>query len=243
MTYSLGLFSKVLETTVKADWHEKHKMLRISFAAGVKAGRADCEIQFGHINRSTKSNTRTEQAQIEMAAHKWVSLSQPGLNFALLNDCKYGYSIRDNIIELNALRGTDYPADNLDFGEHTFRYGIYADDGRDLCQTVRQGYLFNIAPVMVPVESAAGELPAEHSFITLDSKQVIIDGVKKAEESDSLVVRTYEASGAPDGVRVNANLATKVISLCDLTERKTGEVSGEIEYKPFEIVSLLLNEV
>jgi len=231
---SLGDNDRVLKFKAFADWHEKHKMLRIAFNTGVDSDYVNCETQFGFVKRSTRRNNPQQMAQIEMAAHRWLSLGIPGLQFALLNDCKYGYSVEDNVIELNALRGTDYPAKNLDFGKHEFAYGIYSDDGTSLINTVRQAAIFNTQPVMVPVESGEGEL--QHSYIAVDAKNVIIDGVKKAENGDELVVRTYEAAGS----RAKCNIIMpqkQAVTRCDLCEKDEGAVEGSTDYRPFEIHS------
>ncbi len=235
LTLSLGPRDKVLGITADVDWHEKHKMLRIAFATDVDAGVVNCETQYGFVGRSTKANNTYQQAQIELAAHRWVSLSRTGLNFALLNDCKYGYSVYDNVIELNAIRGTDYPAKNLDFGKHTFRYGIYSDNGADLTATVQQGYMFNFSPVVSEAYNR-GNGSNEHSFIAVDKPNVIIDSIKKAENSDRLIVKTYESSGRRVENKLSTDLGSE-IRLCSLVEEDLGKAFETTEYKPFEIVS------
>lgn len=236
---SLGEKDRVLTVSARLNWQEKHKMLRIAFVTNVDTDRVNCETQFGYVRRSTRSNTTQEQAQIEMAAHKWIALSRPGLSFALLNDCKYGYSVNDNVIELNAIRGTDYPAKQLDFGEHEFRYGIYADDGADLAATVREGWKFNVKPVFVGLE-ACGSGAATHSYLTLESGNVIVDSIKKAEESDDLILRTYEAAGRSADVHLETELTEELPTVCDLRERDLEEAAGAVSYRPFEIVSYRL---
>ncbi len=233
---SLGADEKVLEITADIDWHEKHKMLRIAFATDVDADRVKCETQFGHVERTTSSNNNFEQAQIEIAVHKWIALSRSGLNFALLNDCKYGYSAKDNIIEINAIRGTDYPAKNLDFGKHTFRYGIYSDSANDLGGVVREGYKFAIPPVEAAVTSI-GDGEISKSYIAVDKENIIIDGIKKAEDSDRVIVRTYEAVGKKVKSGISSALSRDEILLCDLMENNIRKADEDNEYKPFEIIS------
>lgn len=236
---SLGENDRVLTVFAHINWQEKHKMLRIAFVTDVDTDRVNCETQFGYVRRSTRSNTTQEQAQIEMVAHKWIALSRPGLNFVLLNDCKYGYSVNDNVIELNAIRGTDYPAKQLDFGEHEFRYGIYADDGADLTATVRAGWEFNVAPICVPAGGGANTAK-NYSYLTLKSDHIIIDGIKKAEESDDLILRTYEAIGRRGEVRVETQLTKELPTICDLREQDVADPAEIISYRPFDIISYRL---
>lgn len=236
---SLGERDRVLTVAAHLDWQEKHKMLRIAFATNVDTDRVCCETQFGYVRRSTRSNTPQEQAQIEMAAHKWIALCRPGLNFALLNDCKYGYSVFDNVIELNAIRGTDYPAKKLDFGEHTFRYGIYGDDGADLTATVREGWKFNVQPICVPAGGGACT-EKTHSYLSLGAENVILDGIKKAEESEDLILRTYEAAGRSAELRLKTELSGTDPMLCDLREQDQETAGDTVPYRPFDIITYRL---
>ncbi len=237
---SLGENDRVLTVSARLDWREKHKMLRVAFATSVDTDRVNCETQFGYVRRSTRANTSEERAQIEMAAHRWVSLSRPGLNVAILNDCKYGYSVNDNVIELNAVRGTDYPAVRLDLGEHTFKYGVFADDGADMTATVRAGWEFNVEPVCVPASTQGAETALTGSFLSVDARSVIVDGIKKAEESGDLIVRTYEAAGRSAEGRLTTALTGVPPVLCDLAERDLEAPAERVAYRPFDIISYRL---
>ncbi|MCQ2448579.1 MAG: glycosyl hydrolase-related protein [Clostridia bacterium] len=230
---SLGQNDDVLRFDVCADWHELGKMLRIAFDSSVYSDLVSCETQFGTVKRSTKNNTTEQQAQIEMAVHRWLALSRPGLNFAILNDSKYGYGVEDNQIELCALRGTDYPAKALDHGVHHFSYGIYADAAAGLIDVVKRGYEFNVTVPAVPV--ATETVP--NSYLSTDCENVLIDGIKLSQDEKSLVVRTYEAEGR----RSEANLCSKLdgeeIVLCDLKEDVLPEKAADVEYQPYSIIS------
>ena len=227
--------SDCLEIRAEADWHEKNKMLRIAFAPAVKSGEVKSEIQFGSISRSSRHNTSEELAKIEICAHRWIALSEPGLNFALLNDCKYGYSVYGGELELNALRGTDYPGKDLDEGRHSFRYGIYADTSADLNETVRQGYMFNIEPAAVKT-GRSGSGARSGSFLGID-EEVFIDGVKKAENGGGYIVRTYEAAGKHTKAAIEPGVLGESVRVCDLKEDIVSEYSGAQEYRPFDIIS------
>ena len=64
--------------------------------------------------------------------HKWADLSENGLGLSLLNDCKYGHSIRDGEMGLTLIKSGTYPNENADIGIHEFTYSIYPhkDGGR-----------------------------------------------------------------------------------------------------------------
>lgn len=41
-------------------------------------------------------------------------------------------------------------------------------------------------------ENEGGNLPASYSFVQADKENVVIEAVKKAEDSDAVIVRLYE---------------------------------------------------
>ena len=159
-------------------------MLRTSFPVAVHAEEAAFEIQFGHVRRPTHRNTTWDLAKDEVAAHKWVDLSQRDYGVALLNDSKYGHKVKDSVIDLNLLRSVPYPGYNTaldltvpadephpgytDQADHIFSYALYPHAG-DLVagQVVQAGYEFNLPLRQVngqahPGGAACPELPADH---------------------------------------------------------------------------------
>ena len=54
-------------------------------------------------------NTTWDLAKDECPAQKWADLSQRDYGVALLNDSKYGYKIKKNVLDLNLLRSVVYP--------------------------------------------------------------------------------------------------------------------------------------
>ena len=41
--------------------------------------------------------------------HQWADLAEKGLGVALLNNCKYGYDIKDNVMRLSLLKSATFP--------------------------------------------------------------------------------------------------------------------------------------
>ena len=90
---------------------------------------ATYEIQWGSVQRPTHRNTSWDWARFETCAQKWVDLSEGGYGVALLNDCKYGHDIRDNVIRISLLRAPTRPDPEADQGEHRFAYSLYPHAG------------------------------------------------------------------------------------------------------------------
>ena len=74
---------------------------------------------------------------------------------------------------------------------------------------------------------------------------MIVEAIKRAEDSDATIVRMYEAWGRPCKARLQTTLPARHAFLCDLLEREREEVSvndGDVELKltPFKILTLKL---
>lgn len=231
----------VFETQV--NWDEAHKMLRTSFPIDVYTDEAVCEIQFGTIKRPTHRNTSWDMAKYEVCAHRWVDMSEADYGVSLLNDCKYGHKLFENTIDLNLLRSTQHPGIDGDKGEHTFKYALYPHLGDHIAaQTVRRGYEFNVEPVLV--DKPLHEM-MEDSFISVDRANVIIDTIKKMEDTDDIILRLYESVGVRTEAVVKLPKEIKAVTLTDMSEYDIEGLAHEgdrvtVVFKPFEIATLRL---
>ena len=108
-TVRLTAGSRRLDFVTSAHWREPRAMLRTAFPVAVCSEKATYEIQFGSIERPTHRNTTWDLAKDECPAHKWADLSQRDYGVALLNDSKYGYKVKGNVLDLNLLRSISYP--------------------------------------------------------------------------------------------------------------------------------------
>ena len=90
------------------------------------------------------------------------------------------------------------------------------------------------------VNTRVGALPKSASLAGVDKKHVVIDTVKKAEDSDDIIIRLYEAYGQRGAVNLTFGHAPKTVSECNLMEEEDQvlEVSGNavsFYIKPYEI--------
>lgn len=226
----------------RVDWHETDKMLKAAFPVAVHSRRATYEIQFGHIDRPTHWSTSWDKAKFEVPAHRWADLSEAGYGVALLNDCKYGYDIKSNVMRLTLLRAPTTPDPEADRGEHEFAYALYPHTG-DLrqAQVVRAGYELNVplTSARLPADGKGGLGPS-HSFFSLDCGDVILETVKPAEDGKGMVVRVYEAQGGRGSVTLRFGFDAREVSECDCLERPIGRVAVKgdaitFDVRPFEI--------
>jgi len=229
------------ETTV--DWHEDSKMLKVAFPVNVRTDMATYEIQFGHVKRPTHENTSWEFARFEVPAHKWVDLSERGYGVSLLNDCKYGHDIRNNVMRLTLLRSPKMPDPYADMGQHVFTYSLLPHLNNLGEITINAAYELNV-PLIAWLSAA--EPVCQGGLIAIDSRGVIIEALKKAEKEDALIVRMYESLGDTTTVYFKADVLREFYATeCDLLERDISEVKTnkgliQLDFRPFEIKTLKL---
>ena len=252
--------SRRLDFDSRLSWLEPASMLRTSFPVAVHAEAATYEIQFGAIQRSTHRNTTWDLARDEVAAHKYVDLSQGDYGVALLNDCKYGHRVKENVIDLNLLRSAPYPGPRLvkdedvspgqphhgytDQGEHAFCYALYPHQGDHVAgQVARAGYELNIPLRQLPTDAHPGSHPPSASFLTVDTSNVIVEAIKKAEDGDAVVVRLYEAAHAGARATLRFGLPPQSVEETDLMEEPLRPLpvsasSVTLDFAPYEIKTI-----
>lgn len=176
------------------DWQEPDALLKACFPVRIRATHATYEVQFGNLQRPTHSNTSWDYAQFEVCAHKWADLSEGNYGVAILNDCKYGCDIKNNQIRLTLIKTSHDPDPTADIGQHQFAYALLPHPGGwQQADVARAGYEFNIPVRLSPVPAGqVGDLPISWSFVHCDSRNVLLETVKQAENGNGWVLRLYE---------------------------------------------------
>ncbi|MBW8856630.1 MAG: hypothetical protein JF604_20415, partial [Bradyrhizobium sp.] len=80
----LDAAARRLEVHSTVDWHEEHKLLKVSFPLNVHAPTATYEAAFGYAERPTHRSTSFDRARYEVPGHRWADLSEHGFGAALL---------------------------------------------------------------------------------------------------------------------------------------------------------------
>ena len=230
-----------VDVRMHADWHEKHILLKVAFPVSAHSDKATYEIPYGSVERPTTRNTPAEQAQFEVPAQRWADISDATHGLSLLNDCKYGYDAKGNVLRLSLLRSPEWPDPHADEGEHDFSYSLYPHSGNwKEAFTILRGYELNYKLVSMPAERHEGALPPMYSFLRTNFDRVIVSAVKKAEDDNSLIVRFYEWAGKEGDVSLALNADVKSAAETDLMERPIGNLTVEgstvkVPTKPYEI--------
>jgi alpha-mannosidase len=193
--------SRELKISATVDWKESHKMLRVRAETAIHNGEALYEIQYGNIKRPTHDNTSWDAAKFETAAHRFADLSEPDYGFAILNDCKYGHRIRDNVMELTLLRSPKMPDKEADMRIHTFTFAYLPHLGDFAHSEVfKRAHELN-SPLIMHRGGVVKE--EERSYFRIEQNnsvgavQVKIETVKPAEDGNGTIIRLYETCGRP----------------------------------------------
>ncbi len=235
--------SRRIDFRTNADWHEHQILLKAAFPVNVDSGEINCEIQYGNIKRNLRRDNSWDKAKFECCAHRWMDISDERSEYgvAILNDCKYGYDAKENLMRLTLIKSGIFPNPNADQGEHEFTYSLFPHKGdfrkgeviREAEELNRQQH-FYLSGVEPASSNHYGYVASkfvrnvENSIIELDKENgVYIGAVKMAEESDDVIIRLYEGHGQETeaGALVlkgllqnNCEKGNVEISECDLLE-------------------------
>ena len=230
-----------VDVKMQADWHEKHILLKVAFPLSAHNDKATFEIPFGSVERPTTRNTPAEQAQFEVPGQRWADISDAKHGLSLLNDCKYGYDAKGNVLRLSLLRSPEWPDPHADEGHHEFTYALYPHGGGwKEALTIRRGYELNYKLISHAVEKHQGSLAAVHSFLQAQPDNIIVTALKKAENENALVLRFYEWTGKDGEVTLQLPPGAQSATETDLMEKPIGSVALHngalsVPTKPYEI--------
>ncbi|HSL29857.1 MAG TPA: alpha-mannosidase [Anaerolineales bacterium] len=237
-----------IDFRTELDWHEHQILLKAAFPVNVRATRATYDIQFGSIERSTHWNTSLDMAHFENPAHKWADLSEGNYGVALLNDCKYGYDVKDNVLRITLHRSPTEPDPTADQGKHEFTYSLlpHAGSWRE-SKVIQEACALN-DPLMARLVPAnlGGDLPASFGWAEVDTDHVVLETVKKAEDENAWIVRVYECKQyRSNAVTIAFGQPVRKAMECNLLEEDEAPVTfqgNELEFaiRPFEIKTFKL---
>ena len=135
--------------------------------------------------------------------------------------------------------------DALELRDYTFEYALQPHDGDwKQSEAYKHGREYHHLPLAVQTTSE-GDLPQEFSFLELKPSNLILSALKKAEDSDEVILRFFETKGENTMAEVKLFRRIERATVVDLLEQEEYELKPErnklsIDVKPFEIVTLKL---
>ncbi|MEL6463561.1 MAG: glycoside hydrolase family 38 C-terminal domain-containing protein [Pseudomonadota bacterium] len=190
-TIRLSAASRRIDVITEVDWHEQHTLLKAAFPVAVTAPTAEFDIQWGTVTRSTRRDTSFDAARFEVPAQKWARLCDDTMSVAVLNDCKYGYDVRDDTIRITLIKSSTSPDPNADQGHHIFTYSLLPHDASDRAMLDHEAYALNTPTRLV----SAGGPSSPSVFVRSTPSNAIIETVKPAQDGNGTILRLFEAHG------------------------------------------------
>ena len=192
------------------DWKTGGSALMADFPLTASSPKATYNWDIGTIERGN-DNSR----QFEVASHQWVDLSDASQNYGatVLTDVKNASdkpddnTLRLTLLYTPGLHNRNYSDQaTQDWGHHQVRFGLAGHPGdwrQDGDQTEWEAYRLNEPLVAFTASKHAGSLGRQMSLLHVNNPRVRVLALKKAEDSDAVVVRLVELSGqAEPDVRV-----------------------------------------
>lgn len=197
-------------------------MLKVVFPLAVKSNKAKFEIPCGFMERPTNGD--------EVPAMKWADLTgertdgQGIVGATLVNESKYGHNISESEIKLTLLRSSYDPDPLPEVSQHEIKFALVPHDDKWMpSDSAIAGYDFNQGIEVVATDVHKGNLPKEKSFFMVEPKNIMLSGIKKAEDTDEIVIRLYETDGKDTDaiVTIDPSLIrpNMVASQIDIVER------------------------
>ncbi|PIU57050.1 MAG: hypothetical protein COS87_00335 [Chloroflexi bacterium CG07_land_8_20_14_0_80_45_17] len=187
----------------------------------------------------------------------WFDLSDGIRGITFMNKGLPAILIKEGSIYIRLLRsvsglsadGTAGPLvptpDALELRPYTFEYALQPHEGDwRQAKMYKQAQDFHHLPYCIQSNSQ-GELPEEFSFLKLSPDNLVLSALKKAEDSDEVILRFFETIGEATVAELELFRVIKRAAVVDLLERELYELKAErnklrLEVKPFEIVTLKL---
>ena len=241
---------EAVEVYTEIEWQSLQTMAKNVFSFTADNEKALYDLGLGAIERGNM----TKQLY-EVPAQKWADITDKSGEFgvSVISECKYGWDKFDN----NTLRLTvvhtpkgNYRIDSMqsmmDLGLNRYSFGIFSHEGKVGADTQLQARMFTQPMCAVVCEKQDGALGTEYSFGSVSTNDVIIRAIKKAEESDEIIVRLGEGTkNNIEGFTLALGDGIESAREVYASEEYRGEaklIDGKLttDFKPYEIKSFAI---
>jgi len=151
------------------------------------------EIPFGALRRAQHNGD-------ELPALQWAQVTGTRHGQAagclLVNDTKHGHALDGNVLRLSLIHSSYAPDILPEVMEHEVHLALLPFVGEQPAEdATRVARALNHPLRVVATDVHAGTLPAQGGFAGVTPENVILSGLKRAEDGTGLIVRVYEIAG------------------------------------------------
>ena len=219
---------------------EDHR-LRVMFPSNINSRYSYAEEPFDVIERPIDRDKNNPWANTWNPTHphqRFVDVSNGKVGLAIINDGLREYEVTDNksrTIGITLLRAFEISLATVSWkwerhpemkgsqslGEHEFKYFIYPHKGNwDSGEVMQQADIFNVPIDIAQAGSYKGSMPKVFSFIELKGKGLMLSSIKKAEETNDIIVRIFNPTKRKINGELNLFKKPLEANLVNLNEEK-----------------------
>jgi alpha-mannosidase len=240
MTLRKGSRFLEVKTTVRNT--VKDHFFKVCFPTGLSAQKTWSQGSFTVDEFPVRPSVEGEMRGKELARHParlWFDLADDKHGLAVLSDAAKDYEIlehkRDQTLAMVLMRCVRMriPCDNRLWMEYpgdessqlpdkvlTYNYALMPHTGRwDQAGLSAQASAFNAPMHVCQFGKQKGSLPLNHSFLELKGANLILSGVKKAEDRDSILVRFYNPTAHDVDGALHVGFDVKQAQIVSLNEQ------------------------
>jgi len=198
-----GKAGKRIDIYNEINWLSTGTLLKVGFPMTCANPNATWDLGIGTIQRPAMNANR-----YEVPGQQWADMTSTDGTYgmSILTNCKYGWNKEsDGKLNLTLIHspsggGYNYQADQSSLalvGIHKFTYSIVGHAGDWTNGTIRQGRCLNQPAYAFQAQARAGAMNLRQlSFLSVDTPQVDVMAIKKAEKSGNFIVRVRETMGS-----------------------------------------------
>jgi alpha-mannosidase len=224
-----------LRVDVDVDWRERRTLLRVENWLPIPSDCVTYGSPHGNITRSARADTDGDRAKFEVPGQRYAMVRSDGEGLAFFALDTYGWSARalpQGGLRLghSLLRGTTWPDEHADIGEHRLSYAFAPFAG------------VGIGAIERAWEQFAHERRVR--LFTCDEPAVLVVACKPAHDGDGVIVRVRECDGKAQRVALRCAARMTAAIAVDALERPLDEriaIEQEdlrFDLRPFELRTL-----
>ncbi|MBD3407457.1 MAG: hypothetical protein GF411_15170 [Candidatus Lokiarchaeota archaeon] len=256
VTLSSGVDRIDCETIL--DYKGQDKRVRVHFPLTVFSDTVRVGSQFGSEIRHAIPYSSADWAESDtgtFSALDWVDCQGPNHGLGLAAYGLHEYQFIDGILSVTLLRSVDHLSRGLDDdvvetelalenGRYSFKLSLLPHirswkDSRVWRRSSEILYPF----IGYPLDTAEGELLAEHSAFQIEGVALALSCYKPTNTPNEFIVRVFELEGTSGKATISFHRDLETVTLVDLCESEIGELSCsgnslELEVDSYSIITL-----
>lgn len=239
-----------VEVYSEIEWQSLCTLAKNKFSFNCSNEKATFDLGLGAIERENMS-----EKLFEVPAQKWADLTDESGRFgvSVISECKYGWDKFDNhSLRLTVLHTPlkNYRIDSmqsmLDIGLNRYSFAIFSHSGKVGRATQLEARKFVQPMIAVSAEKHSGKLGSDYSFGRISADNIIVRAIKKAEDSDEIIIRLNE--GANESTEnVSIELGTGIAFAREMFASEEFKCDAAVEngqlvtsFRPYEIKTFAL---